>query len=96
MLDIMPGGPPRVVALEQFADGKRVRVRRPRPEELPGIRARARQVAEMQRRYDPIAFNCEHVKNLVRFGNAYSETVLLASVLVVGIGIYALARGGGQ
>lgn len=97
VLDIVPGGPPRVVFLEQFADGNPVGVRQPHPEDRPAILARARRAEAEQRAYDPVAFNCEHLKNLVVSGRPHSETVAtIALALLAGLGIWALARGGGH
>ena len=78
VVDIVPGGPPRVVFLEQFADGKPVSRQRPHPDDLPAILARARQVGENQSPYNVITFNCEHLKNFILSGKPYSETVLIA------------------
>ena len=97
VLEIVPGGPARVVFLDQFADGNPVGLRRPRPDDRPAILARARQAGEDQRLYNPITFNCEHLKNLVLSGKPYSETVLaIALGLLAGVGIWVLARGRGS
>lgn len=97
VVDIMPGGPPRVVSPEQFADGNPVSRRRPHPDDVPAILPRARQVGENQSSYNVITFNCEHVKNFILSGKPYSETVIaLALVVLVGVGICFLARGRGH
>ena len=92
VLDIVPGGPTRIVSLEQFAVGNPVSLRRPDPDDLPRALARARQVTGSQRVYDPVTFNCEHVKNFVLSGKAYSETVIALVGLLAVVGIWALAR----
>ncbi|MYD94155.1 MAG: hypothetical protein F4Y02_10775 [Chloroflexi bacterium] len=94
VLDIVPGGPPRVVSFGQFADGRTVNVHRPHPEDLPAVLSRVWQVAEIKSPYNLITFNCEHLKNLSLSGKRYSETVLIVLGLVV-IGI-CFARGRGS
>ena len=97
VLDIVPGGPPRIVTVEQFADGKPVRLQRLHPDDRPAVLTRARQVAESHSPYNLVAFNCEHLKNFIRSGKPYSETVQnVALVLLVGVGIFVLARGNGH
>ena len=72
-------------------------VSRPHFDDLPAILARARQAGEDQRPYNPITFNCEHLKNLVLSGKPHSETVTIAlGLLVGGLGIWVLARGRGS
>lgn len=93
VLDIVPGGPPRVVSLEQFADGNPVSLRRPHPDELPAILLRAREVEEDQTMYNVITFNCEHLKNFVLSGKPYSETVLTIAIGLLAGGIWVLASG---
>lgn len=95
VFDIVPGGGPRVVSLRQFAAGNSVSLRRPHLDDLLPLLARVRQAADSQRPYDPIAFNCEHLKNFVLSGKAYSETVTVVALLAV-VGIWALARGRGH
>lgn len=96
VLDIVPGGPPRVVSLAQFAKGNAVRLRRrPRRDDVPAILARARQAAANDRPYNPVTFNCDHVKNMVLSGRPYSETVIAVSLLL-GVGIWVLAHGRGH
>ena len=96
VLDIVPGGPPRVVVPEEFADGHPVTLRRPHPAERLEILARARQVAGNDRRYNALTFNCEHLKNFVLSGKPYSETVRIAALGMLAVGIYVLARGRGH
>lgn len=93
VLDIVPGGPPRVVSLEQFANGDPVSLQRPHPDDLPAIHARTLRVAENQRLYNIVTFNCEHLKNFIHSGETYSETVqTVLRLLVVGVGIWVLVR----
>ena len=97
VVDIVLGGPPRVVSLEQFADGNPVSIQRPHPDDRPAILARARQVGENQNPYNVITFNCEHLKNFILSGKPYSETVRIAALAaLVGVGIWFLARGRGH
>ena len=96
VLDIVPGGPPRVVSLEQFADGCPITLRRPRPHDVPERLARARQIAESHRLYDLLAFNCEHLKNLIATGKAQSETVQLIGLAAMAFVIVVLVRGRGH
>ncbi len=91
VLDIVPGGPPRIVSLEQFANGSPVGFRRPPRSDVAAILARARQVAGCDRPYDLLTFNCEHVKKLVRSGRRYSETAIALALLAGGM--WLLARG---
>ncbi len=90
VLDIVPGGPPRIVSLEVFAAGRPVRVQRPRAECVPAMLARARRLAESRSLYNVATFNCEHVKNIVLAGKPYSETVDLLGLLA-GFGLCVLA-----
>ena len=92
VLDIVPRGPPRIVSLERFADGKPVSLRRSHVDDLPSLLARVRQAADSQRLYDPVAFNCEHLKNFIRSGEEYSETVLVLGLVAV-VGFCVLRRG---
>lgn len=94
VLHIVPGGPPCVVPLEQFAAGKPVSVRRSHLDDLQPVLARMRQVADSGRLYDLLAFNCEHLKNYVLTGKAYSETVIVVELVGL-VGIF-LARGRGH
>ena len=91
VLDIVSGGPPRIVSLEKFADGKPVSLRRMDPDDLPTAIARAREIAESEDLYNVITFNCEHLKNFVQSGRRYSETVIVLGLLV-GIWILACVR----
>ena len=94
VLDIVPGGPPRVVSLEHFADGNPVSLQRPHPDDVPAILARALHVANSQSLYNIVTFNCEHLKNFIHSGKPYSESVrTVLGLLAVGVGIWVLARG---
>ena len=94
VLHITLGGAPCIVSLEQFADGKPVSLRRPHLDDLQPVLARMRQVVDGGRLYDLLAFNCEHLKNYVLTGKAYSETVIVLGLFgLVGI---LLARGRGH
>ena len=95
VFDIVPGGGPRVVSRKQFAAGKSVSLRRSHLNDVRPLLARMRQAADSQRLYDPIAFNCEHLKNFVLSGEKYSETVIALGLLAI-VGIWALARGRGH
>ena len=97
VLDIVPGRRPRVVPLEQFADGKPVSLHRPHANALPTILARTLQATESQSPYNIFTFNCEHLKNFIHSGKPYSETVqAVLGLLVVGVGVWVLARGSGH
>ena len=94
VLDIVPGGPPRVVSLEVFAAGRPVRVQRPGADRVPAMLARARRLAESGSLYNVVTFNCEHVKNIVLAGKPYSETLGVLGLLAgFGLCVLALARG---
>ena len=97
VLDIVPGGPPRVVSYAQFADSKPVKLHeRPAPNDLPAIYLRVRQAAANQNGYDVLSNNCEHLKNYVLSGNPYSETVRGGVVfgLLAFVGVCVLAGRG--
>ena len=96
VLDIVPGGPPRVVSFEQFADGKSVRVRETHGVDVSAVLARAIEIAATQKTYSAISCNCEHVKNFVRSGTRYSETVTITLLSALLAGLYVLWRGRGQ
>ena len=96
VLDIVPGGPPRVVSLAQFAKGGPVKLhQRPGLYDLPAICSRVRQAAANQNDYDFLSNNCEHLKNFVLSGKPYSETVRgVVFGLLVFVGVCFLARRG--
>lgn len=96
VLDIVPGGPSRVVSLAQFANGRPVKLhQRPVPDDIPAIYSRVRQAAANQNAYDILSNNCEHLKNFVLSGKPYSETVRGAVFgLLVFVGVCVLARRG--
>lgn len=96
VLEIVPGGAPRIVSLAQFAKGRPVKLhQRPGPDDLPPIYLRVRQAAANQNAYDILSNNCEHLKNFVMSGKPYSETVRgVVFGLLVFVGVCVLARRG--
>ncbi len=93
VLDIVRGGPPRIVPLKQFAAGQPVSLRRTHADARPAVIARAWEVAESQNLYNIITFNCEHLKNFVLTGRRYSETVTALGLLLISICVLARGRG---
>lgn len=90
VLEIVPQSIPRIVTLERFANGRRVQVRQSHTSDRPAIVSRARQVASSGKLYNFATYNCEHVKNYVLTGTAYSESVRLMIGLLFAVGAIAV------
>ena len=94
VLDIVPGGAPRIVSLARFAAGRPFRLaHRPNRDELPAIFARVRQGAASKDVYDVLTNNCEHLKNFVLSGESYSESVRFLLGCIAVVGLCAFLRG---
>ena len=95
VLEIVPGSMPRLVAIEKFADGKPIRIRRSPEEERPSILVRAQHVLQNPEEYRYLTNNCQHLKSFVLTGSAQSESVrLLALIALASIAIYSAVRRG--
>ena len=95
VLEIVSDSTPRLVSLEEFADGQQIGIRHPPEEERPAILERAMHVLLNPKEYRLLTNNCEHMKNLVLTGSAHSESVRLLAVLTLAsIAIYAATRRG--
>lgn len=77
----------RLVLYENFAKGYKVFYERTQDSGRSGAIKRMRDLLDNPRQYDYLGFNCEHAKNLITKGNAYSLQVLIVLGLV-GAGIY--------
>ena len=95
VLEIAPDSTPRLVSVEEFADGKPIGIRQPPEDERPSILERAMHVLWNREEYRFLTNNCEHLKNFVLTGSAHSESVrLLAIISFASIVIYAATRRG--
>ena len=95
VLEIVPDSTPRLVTVEEFADGNPIWIRRSPEEERPYIVERAMHVLLNLKEYRYLTNNCEHLKNFVLTGKPYSETVwLLTGIAFAAIAIYAAKRSG--
>ena len=75
VLDIVPGGTPRLISLWQFSDDQPLTVHTSSEEDRPAILRRAWQVQADPRMYDAFRNNCQHLKNFILTGERYSETL---------------------
>lgn len=95
VMEIMPNSTPRLVTVEEFADGNPIGIRQSPEEERPSIMQRAMLVLSVPEEYRYLTNNCEHLKNFVLTGKPYSETVWrLAFIAFATITIYAVKRRG--
>lgn len=95
VLDIVPGSMPRLVTLQQFANGAKVYVQRPNDADRPAILARAWLLWENPSRYHLLRYNCEHLKNFVIHGRAYSDGIGLLTAIALFSGLALLTRRAG-
>ena len=75
ILDIVPGGRPRLVSLWQFSENQPVTVHPSPNDDRPAILERAWCVQSDPQIYDAFCNNCQHVKNFILTGERYSETL---------------------
>ena len=93
VLEIVPNSIPRLVSLDVFAAGKPVTIHRSSDNERTAILARAWRAYTNAKEYRYLTNNCQHLKNYVLTGNAYSEDVRsLFLLLLLGVCIYVAKR----
>jgi hypothetical protein len=89
---ILPGGSAEVCTWEQFAAGKRVRVRELSDALRVRVLTAVTRELESGRRYHPLRNNCQHLVNRLYRGVSYSEELLASLLFVAGAAALVVAK----
>lgn len=90
ILQISPGAQPHIVSLEAFRKNVTVHIVRSDDADRPVIIARAYEVLQSPIEYSWWRNNCQHLKNYVLSGRAYSEDINFLAVALTMLGLAAV------
>ena len=83
------GANSQLIPFDKFAKGYQVFSEPIEDTERPAAIMRMRELLTNPRQYDELAFHCEHAKNYITEGKAYSPQSMIIFALF-GIGVYAM------